>query len=101
CGPCVHELPALEAFRKKHAARGLQVVGVSTETAPVLTDAVGQYGIKHPILVDDEEKVFHAYGIMALPTLVLLDTNGVVRAVAVGGDLDAIEGALGRLDEAK
>jgi thiol-disulfide isomerase/thioredoxin len=101
CGPCVHELPMLEQFRKKHAVRGLQVIGISTETEPTIREAVTHHGIKHPILVDAEEKVFRAYSIMALPTLVLLDKNGVVRAVEVGGDLGAVEAALLRLDEAK
>jgi thiol-disulfide isomerase/thioredoxin len=101
CGPCVHELPALEQLRQRQAVRGLQVIGISTETEPTIKEAIGTYGIKHPILVDESEKVFHAYGIMALPTLVLLDKDGVVRAVEIGGDLQAIEAALKRLDEAK
>ncbi len=97
CGPCVRALPHLADLRARFSARGLKIVGISTEEAPLLADAVRRLGIGHPVLRDGTESVHRAYGIGALPTLVLVDGSGVVRAVEVGGGLEAIEGAIERL----
>jgi peroxiredoxin len=94
CGPCVRELPALEKLRQRWSARGLYVVGISTEEPEVLKEAMQRYGVRHPVLSDGNEVATRAYGIMALPTLVLIDTSGTVRDVEVGGDLVAIENQL-------
>jgi thiol-disulfide isomerase/thioredoxin len=94
CGPCVRSLPEISALHKRWAARGLEVVGISTEEAPLLRTAIGELGIDHPVLRDADETVSSRYGVVALPTLVLVDGDGVVRDVEVGGDLRAIELAL-------
>ena len=70
------------------------MIGVSTESAELLRTAINRFGITHPIYNDVKEATFRAYGIMALPTLVLIGPDGVVRAVDVGGDLGAIEDVL-------
>ncbi len=96
CGPCVRSLPRLGELQARYGKRGLVVLGISTEPAPTLLQAMKRYGVTHPILSDSNEATFGNYGILALPTLVLIDGNGVVAAVEVGGDLDAIEAALPR-----
>ncbi len=96
CGPCVHALPGIAELRTRYAAR-LNVVGVSTEKTSVLVEGVKRLDIKHPILVDAQEAVFRSYGVMVLPTLVLIDSAGIVRAVEVGGNLEAIEAKLREL----
>lgn len=97
CGPCVRALPELGELSKRYAPRGVSVVGVSTEAPNVLREAIDRLGITHPILVDKQESVFRSYSVMALPTLVLVDREGVVRAVEVGGNIDAIEAKLREL----
>ncbi len=94
CGPCVRSLPEISALHKRWAARGLDVVGISTEDAALLRTAIGELGIDHPVLRDADEAVSASYGVLALPTLVLVDADGVVRDVTVGGDLHQIEVAL-------
>jgi thiol-disulfide isomerase/thioredoxin len=94
CGPCVRSLPEISALHKRWAARGLEVVGISTEDAALLRTAIGELGIDHPVLRDADEAVSASYGVLALPTLVLVDADGVVRDVEIGGDLHSIEVAL-------
>lgn len=94
CGPCVRSLPHLGELRKRWMKKGLDVIGISTEEPALLRSAITEHAILHPILSDGNETVFRAFGILALPTLVLIDGQGVVRAVEVGGNLDAIEALL-------
>ena len=101
CGPCVRALPHITALRARWAARGLDVIGLSTEDPALLTTAIAQHGILHPVLDDPHEAAFRAYGILALPTLVLVDREGIVRDVEVGGDVDAIEALLPELLQPK
>jgi cytochrome c biogenesis protein CcmG, thiol:disulfide interchange protein DsbE len=94
CGPCVRALPELGALQKRWAARGVDVIGVSTEGRPLLEAALPRLGVRHPILVDESETTFRSYGVMSLPTVVIIDKQGVVRAVEVGADATAIENHL-------
>ena len=91
CGPCVRAMPELGALRKRYAPRGLTVIGISTEDPELLRAAMKKYDIGHTILVDSKESVSRDYAVMALPTLVLIDSAGIVRDVEVGGDIEAIE----------
>jgi thiol-disulfide isomerase/thioredoxin len=97
CGPCVRALPQLAKLRQRWAARGLRVIGISTEEPALLQEAIVRYGIGHPILADTQESTFRAFGIAALPTLVLIDGEGKVRAIEIGGDLVSLENDLAAL----
>jgi thiol-disulfide isomerase/thioredoxin len=94
CGPCVRSLPEITALHKRWAARGLDVIGISTEEASTLRAAISELAIDHPVLRDADESVSASYGVVALPTLVLIDGEGVVRDVEIGGNLPSVEVAL-------
>jgi thiol-disulfide isomerase/thioredoxin len=52
CGPCVTEMPALQAFARDEGANGVQVVGIALDDPVDVRAFVGRTGVTYPILVD-------------------------------------------------
>src|SRR5690606_32145921 len=53
CAPCVEEMPLLDRFQQRNAARGLQVVGIASEGAEPTRAFLAEHPVQYPILVDD------------------------------------------------
>jgi thiol-disulfide isomerase/thioredoxin len=96
CGPCRVIVPKLHALQARYGAQGLSVLGVSTEDAEDVALFAQRMALSYPVGVDRRAETTRAYGVMSLPTLVIIDKRGVVRDVDVG--YDPVE--TGRLDAA-
>jgi cytochrome c biogenesis protein CcmG/thiol:disulfide interchange protein DsbE len=85
CPPCRAETPDLiTAYRKLHDA-GVTFLGIdTTETAPIVKTFLSAKGVPYPTALAGSE-VYDAFGIIGIPTTVVVDANGVVRARWVGG----------------
>ena len=91
CGPCVASLPDLKAEYKKYHDQGLEVVGVSLDQS---AEPLKAFLSKNPEMTwtqlftvgspDATQKISTDLGIEGIPTVFLLDRNGVVRDLAVG-----------------
>jgi thiol-disulfide isomerase/thioredoxin len=86
CGPCRIVIPKLGALQARFAAQGLSVLGVSTEDAQDVAVFAQQMAMAYPVAVDKGAETTRAYGVVSLPTLVVIDKRGVVRDVSVGYD---------------
>lgn len=93
CMPCIAALPHVEEMHQKLAARGLKVLGVSSESASIVASAAQRFHVTYPLASDENEGVSGSYHVFALPTMVVIDRQGVVRQVAVA-DTDAIDAAV-------
>jgi peroxiredoxin len=97
CGPCMRALPEVSALHQRLEARGLRVVGVSSETAETIRGVIQAHALPYTVAMDVDEKASRAYHVFALPTMVVVDRRGMVREVALA-DLDTatreIEAAL-------
>jgi peroxiredoxin len=93
CGPCIAALPHVENLHEKLAKQGLAVVGVSTESATIVAGAARRFHLKYTLASDENEGVSGSYRVFALPTMVVIDRQGVVREVAIA-DVDAIDAAV-------
>lgn len=92
------ELPALQKLADRYTARGVQVYWVSmNSTKPgaknYMTDAdlaafAQQRGWRLKALRDPEQAAYRAYGVDALPTIVILNKDGSVARKLVGFDPD-------------
>ncbi|MBB6187609.1 redoxin domain-containing protein [Rhodanobacter sp. MP7CTX1] len=84
CFDYPHVLPHTKAFYDKYAKDGLVVVGVHTpeydeEHDPAaLQSAIHRYQITWPVAVDDDYRIWNAYGDRLWPTFYLIDQNGHV-----------------------
>jgi len=90
CINCQRSLPHVEAWYKRYAAYGLEIVGVHTPefafehvVSNVKTQAQA-LGVKYPIAVDNDYGTWNAYDNEYWPAEYLIDAQGVVRHVDFG-----------------
>ena len=86
CVPCRVLMPKLGDLQARYGAQGLAVLGVSTEEAQEVALFVRQAAVPYAVGVDRHAETTRSYGVVSLPTLVVIDKRGVVRDVAVGYD---------------
>ena len=84
CTPCRREAPDLERLHRSPHPPG-QVVGVNWNDGLSAARAfVRDYRLTFPNLRDPDGAVGHAYGIVGLPTTVILDSHGRIATVLTG-----------------
>jgi cytochrome c biogenesis protein CcmG/thiol:disulfide interchange protein DsbE len=92
CGPCRDEFPLLEDAARRHAGRGLVVVGaLYKDDADPARAFVAEQGATWPTVVDPERTIGAAWKVLAPPQTFFVDREGVVRDVQVGQVRDAAE----------
>jgi thiol-disulfide isomerase/thioredoxin len=94
CWPCRIAAPHLDALQARYGARGLTVLGLSTEDAQEVALFAQRMGLRYAIGADRGAETTRTYGVMTLPTLVAIDRRGIVREVLTGYD----PGGAGRID---
>jgi len=93
CAPCIVELPHLMALQKRYAGK-LQIVGVSMDDKQKsAADVVAQYHVSYPIVMGDLALAKSFGGVLGLPEVFLIGTDGKVirnwRGDFKAGELDA------------
>jgi peroxiredoxin len=86
CGPCRLLAPRLSALKDKFGAQGLSVVGITMDDAEKAALFAEQNQMRYSIVVDKDGDTSRAYGVSALPTMLIVDKKGVVRDVFIGYD---------------
>ncbi len=86
CPPCRAEMPTIEQAYRAYRASGLQILAISIDTEPQETVQafVEALGLTFPALLDSDMTVIQEYRIAGIPGSVLIDRQGVIRAVEVG-----------------
>jgi len=90
CIPCREEFPLLRAALDRHAAAGLEVVGIVHDDDPASADHfAATYGATWPLALDPADEAWRAYGGTFLPLTFFVGRDGVVRAVSYGTPTEA------------
>ncbi len=89
CAPCREEMPLLDRTQQRHAANGLQIVGISADSVAATRAFLDQFPVTYPILVDDPAlggDVSRDYGnrMNVLPFTVLIGRDGRILAQRAG-----------------
>ncbi|RLG55758.1 MAG: TlpA family protein disulfide reductase [Thermoproteota archaeon] len=85
CRPCRAMMPRLAELRSKHPTEDFVVISVNLgESMEKARDFAEKEGMSWIVLVDPSGAVGRAYGVRAIPTLVLVDRDGVVAWTRVG-----------------
>jgi cytochrome c biogenesis protein CcdA/thiol-disulfide isomerase/thioredoxin len=101
CINCIRTLPYLEAWDAAYRHDGLAIVGVHTpefafeHDAANVARAIDQFGIRYPVVQDNEMGTWNAYGNEYWPADYLIDATGHVRYATFGeGDYGKTETAI-------
>jgi cytochrome c biogenesis protein CcdA/thiol-disulfide isomerase/thioredoxin len=101
CINCIRTLPYLKAWNATYSKDGLTIVGVETpefgfeKKASNVANAIGQFGLRYPVVQDNEMGTWNAYGNQYWPADYLIDANGKVRYTSFGeGDYGKTETAI-------
>lgn len=85
CGPCRTVMPALDRVSKDYAAKGVRYLAVNLREEPAKISAfLKQAGLNIEVPLDKDGKVAGLYNVRGIPTMVIVDKEGVVRDVHVG-----------------
>lgn len=87
CPPCKEEMPALEAFYRKHEEDGFIIVAINDgdPTADVI-QFVADYELTFPVWLDPEYiATEQAFKTLNLPSSFVIDRNGTIVLRWVGG----------------
>ena len=84
CQPCIAAMPQLNAWHEKLGAQGLVVIGVTSDEPAVVRQVVVERKLSYTIAHDPKQVAWRDYFVNGLPTTVIIDKLGVVRAVALG-----------------
>ena len=86
CAPCIVEMPELVKLQKTHAARGLQIIGVTypNDRRTSVRRMVRKLKLNYPVLFGTPE-LLDAYQIgEVLPVTVVVDRDGKIRDRILG-----------------
>ena len=88
CGPCRQEISEnLVRLYKKYNAKGLNIIGVDVwDKMPNHKKAVEDLGITYPQLIDTTRTATENYGVVGIPTILLLDKDGTILKRGLRGD---------------
>lgn len=83
CVPCVAEMPALDAFARRVAADGIDVLPLSSDRggATVVQRFFADNAIRSlPVMLDPRSAAAHAMKVRGIPTTFIIDRRGRVVA---------------------
>lgn len=86
CPPCRAEMPFFNELYEKYKDQGVMIIGINMdEPEPPVRRFLQKLGIAYPVARGTSRKEGRAFGgILGLPTTIVVDAKGVIRARAVG-----------------
>ncbi|MEA3326429.1 MAG: redoxin domain-containing protein [Chloroflexota bacterium] len=101
CSVCKRAMPGLQSVYEDYAVKGFEILAVNTTFQDTLTTAINTFqseGYTYQLLLDRKGSVAQAYRLYALPTAILVGSDGRVLDVVIGSGIS--EGYLrSRLDD--
>ena len=77
CPHCRKELKLLNALHAELLQNGVELVAINVEeTADKVQKFMGSYPLSYRVLLDTDTKVAQAYGILGVPTYILINKEG-------------------------
>ncbi len=85
CGPCIQEMPHLQAFYESHP--DVVLYGVSMDEGlprPRVEATARRHGATFPVVMDADGQVSRAFRVSTIPTTYVIDAQGQIAATRVG-----------------
>ncbi|HXM98050.1 MAG TPA: TlpA disulfide reductase family protein [Candidatus Dormibacteraeota bacterium] len=94
CPVCQFTFPFLQRLYERFGGDTVSFVGISQDDAQAAKKFSKQFGVTFPMLMDEKGyPASNAYGLVTVPTIFLVDTDGTVKISSEGfvkNDLEAI-----------
>jgi len=90
CGTCKESLPEINEWQKKYADQGLRIISIhmprqeSDTNLEAIKEAVTEYEIKQPCVVDNWHEITDAFENKYVPAFYLFDSTGKMRDYKAG-----------------
>jgi len=85
CGPCRQQAPIVDRIARRLAGPKLAVYGVNTsDELAAARRYLEAHHPSYPVLFDADAQAATAFDVSGLPTMLVIDKQGIVRAVEVG-----------------
>jgi peroxiredoxin len=92
CPVCQFTFPFLQRISERFAGKNVAVIGVSQDDARSTKEFNQEYGVKFPVLLDDDGyPVSNAFGLTNVPTIFLVAPDGKVIVNCMGFDKAVLE----------
>ena len=95
CGPCIEEMPLLDAFAADQGANGVQTIGIALDDIDAVKAFLERVPARYPHLIeapgrtDSSVKLGNTRAV--LPFSVLIDAEGRIQRLRVGSFKDAAD----------
>jgi peroxiredoxin len=100
CPVCQLALPFLDRLHRGQGAPGISIFGISQDDSASTREFTEEFGVTFPMLFDTAESdypVSNAYGISHVPSVFLVEPDGVISWTMEGFDKKALESLGGRV----
>lgn len=98
CTYCRQKMEYLKEYHDEYEDKGVKVLSVNVDETTLQVERHQQrYGIDYDLYIDRNMLVSNAYGVGVLPSVYLIDENGIVLERQVGGKTE--EQVVAALDE--
>lgn len=100
CPVCQFTFPYLERLYRRYGGDGVTFLGISQDDARDTKDFAKEFGVTFPMALDEKQKGYvasNAYGLTNVPTIFLIEPDGIVKVSCMGfdrKDLESIASAL-------
>lgn len=85
CGPCREEMPSMEKLWQRFKEEAFVILAVDLrEEKEEVNSFMKDYGLTFSVLLDSRGEVANNYGIRAIPTTFLIDSEGRIVGKALG-----------------
>lgn len=86
CGPCMQAMPQIHQVAEEFASDGVELVGVNLQEEPDrINNALQRLKLDLNVALDVDGRIAERYGATAIPQTVIIDAQGNVARVFVGG----------------
>lgn len=80
CPVCKEEAPHFNQLAAQYEPEGVRVLGINIQDSVARTEAgIKEFGIRYPVARDADASVTRRYHVTGTPTVVFLDSQGIVR----------------------